>query len=238
MCIRDSGYGPHIAGYLEAVESADAHITRVLLSLQERQAAHPREDWLVIITSPAGGTARADMPAAMQGHFDAADWCSGGGRQLRAAGVTGLGSLPQHATGWVLIDTPAGSGFGGSQTSDGRACGELLPPPCDVDVAPTLLEHFGVAPRREWRLDGGHLLAARRTDAALSQTSDMSTGTSHSLASTKSGRNIDGFQLGKSNLTSNRNFCVTASSNTVATKKSSSDKDNDDSLFNLSLIHI
>ena len=221
------GYGPHITGYREAVESADAHITHVLQSLQQRQAAHPREEWLVIITSPAGGTTRADMPAAMQGHFDAADWCGGGGRQLRAAGVTGFGSLPQHATGWVLIDTPAGSGFGGSQTSDGRACGELLPPPCDVDVAPTLLEHFGVAPRREWKLDGAHLLAARRTDAALSQTSDMSTGTSHSLASTKSGTKIDGLQ---SNLPSATNQTLhVPTSSMVATKKPSSDMDSDDS---------
>jgi len=107
----------------------------------------------------------------MQGHFDAADWCGGGGRQLRAAGVTGLGSLPQHATGWVLVDTPVGAGFGGGRTGGGRACGELLPPPCDVDIAPTVLEHFGVAPRREWALDGAHLLAARRTDTALSHAS-------------------------------------------------------------------
>mmetsp|Transcript_34227 Transcript_34227/g.83843 ORF Transcript_34227/g.83843 Transcript_34227/m.83843 type:complete len:1297 (+) Transcript_34227:128-4018(+) len=170
------GYGPHITGYRDAVEVADAHVARALHSLRARQECCPHEEWLVVIASPAGGTARADMPAAMQGHFDAADWCGGGGRQLRAAGVTGLGALPQHATGWVLVDAPAGVGFGGSCTSGGRACGELLPPPCDVDVAPTVLEHFGVAPRREWGLDGAHLLAARRTDAALSQSSKPPTG--------------------------------------------------------------
>lgn len=39
------GYGPHVAGYRDAVEAADARITRVLLSLRARQAAHPLEDW-------------------------------------------------------------------------------------------------------------------------------------------------------------------------------------------------
>ena len=68
----------------------------------------------------------------------------------------------------MLVDVPAEPGFAGGAVSDaGRACGELLPPPCDVDVAPTLLEHFGVAPRREWGLDGNHLLASRRTDTVL-----------------------------------------------------------------------
>ena len=162
------GYGPHVTAYRAAVEAADARIAAVIEALRARRAAQPSEDWLVVVSSPAGGTTRADMPVTMQGHFDAADWNGGGGRQLRAAGVTGFDSLPQHATGWVLVDTPAEPGFAGGAVSDaGRACGELLPPPCDVDVAPTLLEHFGIAPRREWGLDGSHLLASRRTDTVL-----------------------------------------------------------------------
>ena len=143
-------------------------IAAVTKALRARRAARPSEDWLVVVSSPAGGTTRADMPVTMQGHFDAADWNGRGGRQLRSAGVTGFDSLPQHATGWVLVDVLAEPGFAGGAVSDaGRACGELLPPPCDVDVAPTLLEHFGVAPRREWGLDGNHLLASRRTDTVL-----------------------------------------------------------------------
>jgi len=162
------GYGPHVTAYRAAVEEADLQIAAVTTALRARRAARPSEDWLVVVSSPAGGTTRADMPVTMQGHFDAADWNGRGGRQLRSAGVTGFDSLPQHATGWVLVDVPAEPGFAGGAVSDaGRACGELLPPPCDVDVAPTLLEHFGVAPRREWGLDGNHLLASRRTDTVL-----------------------------------------------------------------------
>ena len=162
------GYGPHVTAYRSAVEEADLKIAAVTTALRARRAARPSEDWLVVVSSPAGGTTRADMPVTMQGHFDAADWNGRGGRQLRSAGVTGFDSLPQHATGWVLVDVPAEPGFAGGAVSDaGRACGELLPPPCDVDVAPTLLEHFGVAPRREWGLDGNHLLASRRTDTVL-----------------------------------------------------------------------
>ena len=166
------GYGPHVTEYRKAVEQADALITDVIGALRERQRSSPQEDWLVVISSPAGGTTRADMPVTMQGHFDAADWSGGGGRQLRAAGVTGFESLPQHATGWVLVDMPAEPGFaGGCMNERRRACGELLPPPSDVDVAPTLLEHFGVAPRREWGLDGNHLLVSRRTDTVREEES-------------------------------------------------------------------
>ena len=167
------GYGPHVTAYRAAVEAADARVAAVIGALRARRAARPSEDWLVVVSSPAGGTTRADMPVTMQGHFDAADWNGGGGRQLRAAGVTGFDSLPQHATGWVLVDVSAEPGFaGGAVSDDGRACGELLPPPCDVDVAPTLLEHFGVAPRRKWGLDGSHLLASRRTDTVLEDESE------------------------------------------------------------------
>jgi len=164
------GYGPHITGYREAVEATDANLERVMQALHARQLDRPHEDWLIIIASPAGGTTRADMPAVMQGHFDAADWCGGGGRQLRAAGVSGFESLPQHATGWVLVDAAKSLRFRGGG-ANGRACGEILPPPCDVDIAPTVLEHFGIAPRREWGLDGAHLLASRRIDVSFSQAS-------------------------------------------------------------------
>ena len=62
------------------------------------------------------------MPVTMQGHFDAADWNGRGGRQLRSAGVTGFDSLPQHATGWVLVDVPAERGGSpGGAVSDGGA---------------------------------------------------------------------------------------------------------------------
>ena len=98
------GYGPHVTAYRAAVEAADARVAAVIGALRARRAARPSEDWLVVVSSPAGGTTRADMPVTMQGHFDAADWNGGGGRQLRAAGVTGFDSLPQHATGWVLVD--------------------------------------------------------------------------------------------------------------------------------------
>ena len=77
----------------------------------------------------------------------------------------------QHATGWVLVDAAKSLRFRRRRAQNGRACGEILPPPCDVDIAPTVLEHFGIAPRREWGLDGAHLLASRRIDVSFSQAS-------------------------------------------------------------------
>ena len=144
------GYGPHVTAYRSAVEEADLKIAAVTKALRARRAARPSEDWLVVVSSPAGGTTRADMPVTMQGHFDAADWNGRGGRQLRSAGVTGFDSLPQHATGWVLVDVPAEPGFAGGAVSDaGRACGELLPPPCD-----------GTSRRRFWSTSASHRAAS------------------------------------------------------------------------------
>jgi glycerophosphoryl diester phosphodiesterase len=173
------GYGPHVTEYRSAVERADALIGTVIGALRLRQKKRPNEDWLVVIASPAGGTTRADMPVTMQGDFDAADWSGGGGRQLRAAGVTGFESLPQHATGWVLVDMPAEPGFAGGCMNAGRACGELLPPPRGPGGPPPLLEHFGVAPRKEWGLDGNHLLGSRRTDTVLEDESRNRGGGEH-----------------------------------------------------------
>jgi len=148
------GFGPHVEKYMTAIEAADVRLKQVLDALHERQSIHPTEDWLVMLTSPSGGTCRADMPAGMQGEFDAHDWNDGGGRQLRSNGVSGLLELPQHSAGWVMIES-------GPKLS---ITGELLPAPRDTDIVPTLLEHFGVAPRREWSMDGEDMLSFRRRE--------------------------------------------------------------------------
>mgnify|MGYP003305402044 FL=1 len=149
------GFGPHVDTYMDAIESADRKLAEVIAALRARQSMHREEDWLVVITSPSGGTCRHDMPAGMQGQFDAYDWSDGGGRQLRSNGVSGLLELPQHSAGWVLIES-------GPRV---EMSGELLPSPCDTDIAPTILDHFGVATRREWAMDGEDMLAFRRREA-------------------------------------------------------------------------
>lgn len=149
------GFGPHVDEYMNVIEETDKRLSDVMASLRARQATHRNEDWLIIITSPSGGTCRHDMPAGMQGQFDAHDWNDGGGRQLRSNGVSGLLELPQHSAGWVLIES-------GPKV---QMSGELLPSPCDTDIAPTILDHFGIATRREWAMDGEDMLAFRRREA-------------------------------------------------------------------------
>lgn len=149
------GFGPHVERYMDAIESTEAKLADVIGALRKRQAEIPNEDWLIVLTSPSGGTCRHDMPAGMQGEFDAHDWTDGGGRQLRSNGVSGLLELPQHSAGWVLIES----------RKKVDMSGEILPAPCDTDIAPTILEHFGVAPRREWAMDGEDMLALRRREA-------------------------------------------------------------------------
>ena len=149
------GFGPHVDAYMDTIESTDKKLGEVIGALRDRQLEFAHEDWLVMITSPSGGTCRHDMPAGMQGQFDAFDWSDGGGRQLRSNGVSGLLELPQHSAGWVLVES-------GPRV---EMSGELLPAPCDTDIAPTILDHFGVAPRREWAMDGEDMLAFRRREA-------------------------------------------------------------------------
>ena len=76
------GFGPHVDTYMDTIESTDKKLGEVIGALRDRQLEFAHEDWLVMITSPSGGTCRHDMPAGMQGQFDAFDWSDGGGRQL------------------------------------------------------------------------------------------------------------------------------------------------------------
>ena len=148
------GFGPHVEEYLHAIENADKRVSAVLEALRKRQETMKNEDWLVMVTSPSGGTCRNDMPASMQAMHDASDWSQGGGRQLRANGVSGMQEISQHASGWVLIE----SGI------ECKLTGEILPSPQDTDIAPTILEHFGVVSRKEWKMDGGDMLNIRRAE--------------------------------------------------------------------------
>ena len=148
------GFGPHVEEYLHAIENADKRVSTVLEALRKRQETMKNEDWLVMITSPSGGTCRNDMPASMQAMHDASDWSQGGGRQLRANGVSGMHEISQHASGWVLIE----SGI------ECKLTGEILPSPQDTDISPTILEHFGVASRKDWKMDGGDMLNIRRAE--------------------------------------------------------------------------
>ena len=148
------GFGPHVEEYLHAIENADKRVSAVLEALRKRQETIKNEDWLVMVTSPSGGTCRNDMPASMQAMHDASDWSQGGGRQLRANGVSGMQEVSQHASGWVLIE----SGI------ECKLTGEILPSPQDTDISPTILEHFGVVSRKEWKMDGGDMLNIRRAE--------------------------------------------------------------------------
>jgi len=148
------GFGPHIEEYLHAIENADKRVALVLEALRKRQETIKNEDWLVMVVSPSGGTCREDMPASMQAMHDASDWSQGGGRQLRSNGVSGMHEITQHSSGWVLIE----SGI------ECKLTGEILPAPQDTDISPTILEHFGVVARKEWKMDGGDMLNIRREE--------------------------------------------------------------------------
>ena len=110
------------------------------------------EDWLVMITSPSGGTCRRYA-------------CVDASRTTQVIGVKVVGDScvqmaslecmkSQRASGWVLIE----SGI------ECKLTGEILPSPQDTDVPPTILEHFGVASRKDWKMDGGDMLNIRRAE--------------------------------------------------------------------------
>jgi hypothetical protein len=63
------GFGPHVEEYLHAIENADKRVSTVLEALRKRQETMKNEDWLVMITSPSGGTCRNDMPASMESRW-------------------------------------------------------------------------------------------------------------------------------------------------------------------------
>jgi glycerophosphodiester phosphodiesterase len=154
------GFGPHVAGYRDAIAAADRRVGALLDVLRRRCAASPAEDWLVIVTTTGGGTARPDMPPGLSAAAALAEWrrrsdgathppTSKGGAAGAAApgaparmGAFGTPGLPQHEDAFVLLWGPS------------VRCGEILPAPRAIDALPAALAHFGVLPRTEWSLPG------------------------------------------------------------------------------------
>ena len=160
------GFGPHVAQYTAAIAAADRRIGALVDCLRRRTAVAPSEDWLVVVTSSGGGTSREDMPPGLEQAAAAAEWRrshggggagAGGGEPpskprtdgsassappSQHAGVFGASGMPQHEHAFWLV------------WGCGVKPGEVLPCPRPVDVAPTVLAHFGVFPRPEWDLPG------------------------------------------------------------------------------------
>lgn len=150
------GFGPHVPRYREAISRADARLGRLLEAVRERMERAPHEDWLVAVTNAGGGTKREDMPPSLaqaQGiaEFRRTDGASSKKAMEGAAqqqpqqqppGAFGLPGVPQHENTFLLLS--------------GRTVvtGEILPVSRITDVVPTVLSHFGVVPRGDWRLAG------------------------------------------------------------------------------------
>ena len=54
---HQAGYHPANAAYLETVAMIDRQVGTILAAVTDRKAAHPTEEWLLIIVSDHGGTA-------------------------------------------------------------------------------------------------------------------------------------------------------------------------------------
>ena len=131
---------------------------RAFKAVHARRAAFPEEeDWLIVLTTDHGGTARDSMSTAMQGAFACCDASGQAYGQADCEGVHGLSSLPQHMGTFLVVDH--------GRVESGST--EILPPPRNKDLAATVLAHFGVNPQGAWcernleagALDGRALLA-------------------------------------------------------------------------------
>jgi hypothetical protein len=114
------GFAPHVRKYMQMIEAVDEALAPLLKAAED--AAH--EDWLVLVTTDHGGTARSALARAQQQDLDRAqDGCEG---------VHGL-DIPQHRATFVI-----------AAYASGLKRGEIVPAPRNVDVTPTVLRHFGL----------------------------------------------------------------------------------------------
>jgi len=141
------GFGLHIPEYKEAIESFD----RSLGELIERVDGRKNEDWLILMITDHGGTARSSMTTLMENQFDTTDQYHKGVSQKPLKGVHGL-DIPQHRNVFFIL----------AKAND-LISGEILPAPNQVDVVPTILHHLEIdIDNIDGELDGAYVGFAKK----------------------------------------------------------------------------
>lgn len=130
---HESGFSIENARYIRMIEETDARVGRLLEAVADRERILG-EDWLVLVTTDHGGSARVNMAESVQEEFDAMPASHAGVDQEHAEGVHGMNN-PVHTENFLLLAN------GGSLRRRG---GELFPPPTNVDVTPTILAQLGI----------------------------------------------------------------------------------------------
>ena len=126
---HDHGFSASAPQYVAAVQQADQRVGALARCVRQREGGHPAEDWLVLLTTDHGGTARASMgPRLVQAMREVDE-------EQAAHGYSGYHGLdiPQHRMGFFI-----------AANARGVQRGELLPAPIPgLDVTPTVLFHLG-----------------------------------------------------------------------------------------------
>lgn len=130
-----NGFGPQVAPYVTSIECMITDkVARLLEAVAARQAAMSEsEEWMVIVTTDHGGSARASMEQPVTQRFDALRGGDAYG-QRQCEGVHGLASLRAHTNTVLLVRVPAHVDSGGEILDDDVR---------NSDVTPTLLHWFG-----------------------------------------------------------------------------------------------
>jgi hypothetical protein len=125
-----------VSAYQAAIQGVDAQVGQLLTALQQRQLAHPDEDWLVIVT-PDHGRALPD------GHNH------------------GNQTLSEKTT-FIAINKPANAQLDAPFSDpDDMSFNGLYGHATQADIVPTVLRHLGIAPDAEnYHIDGVPLLGA------------------------------------------------------------------------------
>ena len=128
------GFAPHIRQYSSAIERVDTELAPLIECIRRREAKL-HEDWLLLITTDHGGSARSCMPTGQELAFDLALGLHQGISQHECEGVHGL-DTSQHKNTFFLTSF-------GSEVEKG----EIIPAPTNADVMPAVLAHFGLSSR-------------------------------------------------------------------------------------------
>jgi hypothetical protein len=121
-----SGFSPKSATYMEAVETADAQVGRLVAAIRERKT-YAGEEWLIIVVSDHGGTYQVSKDPATG---------------VETARGSHGGDTPEERRIFVIVS--------GEAAKKGVV---VSPGPGLVVVAPTALQFLGVTCQPEWNLD-------------------------------------------------------------------------------------
>eukprot|EP00039_Didymoeca_costata_P004548 m.74109 g.74109 ORF g.74109 m.74109 type:complete len:519 (-) comp12447_c0_seq4:139-1695(-) len=118
------GFGPHVPGYMDAVEKIDGNVERILAAVSRSE-----DEWIVAGTTDHGGTILKDLPAEFCEEYGNLRPTEPKVTNTEDGGIHGL-SIRSHTDTWFAV------------TGKGIPVKEIIPSPTSTDIRSHIMKYM------------------------------------------------------------------------------------------------